>query len=396
MQDLSIYIHIPFCIRKCLYCDFLSMPAGESVREEYVQALCGEIREEAYHYKEHQVVTVFLGGGTPSLLSGGQLERIMTCVRENYRLLPDAEITMEMNPGTVTRQNLERYVAAGINRVSIGLQSAKDQELQTLGRIHTWEEFLTTFRLCREVGIRNINVDLMSALPGQTLDSWMETLEKTAALSPEHISAYSLIIEEGTPFYERYGEGCAAPELLPTPESLATPEPLPTQASLPDEETERQMYEQTKQFLEKKGYFRYEISNYAKPGMECAHNCVYWKRGDYVGFGVGAASMVANVRWTNVGDIRAYVSLRAEEKKEERQYLSRTEQMEETMFLGLRMTEGVSREQFAHLYDCDMDEVYEKVIKKHVKNGLLSDGKCLRLTDKGVDISNYVLADFLL
>lgn len=378
MQELSIYIHIPFCKQKCLYCDFLSAPAGEAEREEYVQALCEEIGAESEHYTEHRVTTVFLGGGTPSLLSGEQIGRIFSCLRECYNFSDDAEITMEMNPGTVTEEKIRRYQEVGINRISLGLQSADNGELRTLGRIHTWETFLETYELCRKNGIENINVDLMSALPGQTFASYKRTLEKVAELEPEHISAYSLIIEEGTPFYDRYGEtdGKNSP--------------------LPDEDTERQMYAYTKTFLEKKGYRRYEISNYAKPGKECRHNCVYWKRGDYAGFGVGAASMVGNIRWSNVSDVRAYVSLRAEEKKVEQQRLSRFEQMEETMFLGLRMTEGVSAQAFAECFGRSLEEVYGEVINRHCRQGLLENDRCLRLTDKGIDVSNYVLADFLL
>ena len=220
----------------------------------------------------------------------------------------------------------------------------------------------------------------MSALPGQTLESYKRTLEKVAELAPEHISAYSLIIEEGTPFFEMYGEEAEGSHVIP----------------LPDEETEREMYTYTKEFLEKQGYYRYEISNYAKPGKECRHNCVYWQRGDYVGFGTGAASMVGNIRWSNVSDIRAYLSFRAEEKKVEQQRLTRSEQMEETMFLGLRMTEGVSKQAFEERFGRSIDEIYEKVIEKHCRQGLLENDKCLYLTDKGVDVSNYVLADFLL
>lgn len=388
MQDLSVYIHIPFCRQKCLYCDFLSAPGSEAEYEAYVQMLCREICAEAKRYKEHQVVTVFLGGGTPSLLSGKQIERILLSLGENYRLLPGAEITMEMNPGTVTKENLRNYRLAGINRISLGLQSADDRELKRLGRIHTWEDFLSSYALCRKMGIENVNVDLMSALPGQSLSSYMETLKKVTALQPEHISAYSLIIEEGTFFYQLYGEG-----QLPDGAEKRQEKNLPP---LPDEDTERLMYEQGSAFLQSCGYQRYEISNYAKPKRKCAHNCVYWKRGDYAGFGVGAASMVDNVRWCNVSDMKQYLQLPADQKRMEVSRLSRKEQMEETMFLGLRMMQGVSKQEFFRCYEESMDAVYGEVLDKHARQGLLENGDCVRLTDKGIDVSNYVLADFLL
>lgn len=246
---LGIYIHIPFCIRKCLYCDFLSAPTDEQTITEYMEALLAEIRAQAPLYKEYEVKTVFFGGGTPSLLSGKALLRIMECLRSNFSFAAEEdggmEITMEANPGTLTAENLALYREAGVNRLSMGLQSADNRELKALGRIHTWEDFLVSFSLARTAGFTNINVDLMSALPGQTLQAWMDTLKKTAALGPEHISAYSLIIEEGTPFYSYYGRE----------------NPAAGHAPLPDEETDRLMYCRTKAFLGEAGYGRYEISN---------------------------------------------------------------------------------------------------------------------------------------
>lgn len=383
MKELSIYIHIPFCRQKCLYCDFLSEPADEAVREEYVQALIDELAVQSERYADYRVITVFCGGGTPSLLSGEQIRRIFSVLNDCYDIAEDAEITMEMNPGTVTQKTLPFYRDAGVNRVSLGLQSAEDEELRALGRIHTWDEFVQTYELCRKYGIRNINVDLMSALPGQTFLSYQNTLKKVAELSPEHISAYSLMIEEGTPFYAMYGEeGNGGTDIKKRP--------------LPDEDTEREMYAYTKTFLEEKGYHRYEISNYAKEGRECRHNCVYWRRGDYAGFGVGAASMAEGLRWSNVSSIPAYLSLRPEEKMFERRRLSRSDQMEETMFLGLRMMQGVSKREFQDTFGVSMEKVYGAVIEKHCRSGLLRDGEFLQLTEKGIDVSNYVLADFLL
>lgn len=399
MKPLSIYIHIPFCLRKCLYCDFLSAPAGEEVREQYVQALCGEISAESEHYKEHEVMTVFLGGGTPSLLSGEQTARILACLREHYMLSEKIEITMEMNPGTITQEKLIHYVKSGINRVSIGLQSADNEELERLGRIHTWEDFLCGYELCRNGGLHNINIDLMSALPGQTYHSYQNTLRKVAQLRPEHISAYSLIIEEGTPFYELYGGDTDKQQEVgrrPGHAAWSSHTDASVVPPLPDEETERAMYEETKRLLLQYGYRRYEISNYALEGRECIHNCVYWKRGEYAGFGIGAASMVGNRRWSNVSDLAAYMKLPPGEKKTAVHTLSVQEQMEETMFLGLRMTCGIAEEAFRDTFGYSLDAVYGEVIEKHCGQGLLErkDGR-LFLTEHGIDISNYVLADFL-
>ncbi len=380
-RSLSVYIHIPFCVRKCLYCDFLSFPAGEELRERYLRALCGEMVSQSVFYKDSKVRTVFLGGGTPSLLSGEQISRILACLRAHYDLAADAEITMEMNPGTLTRENLSCWRDAGVNRVSLGLQSADNRELSALGRIHTWETFLRSYDLCRRLGFANINVDLMSALPGQGLRSWEKTLRLVTDLEPEHISAYSLMIEEGTPFYERYGDGQKGKDgFLP----------------LPDEETEFAMYRLTREFLESKGYRRYEISNYARPGKECAHNSTYWTRGEYAGFGLGAASMIGNARWVNLRDMDAYMSAPPDRKKTQFHRLTVKEQMEETMFLGLRMIQGVSGAAFREAYGVSVETVYGDALRKHIADGLLEYDGDVRLTDAGIDVSNYVLADFLL
>ncbi len=285
-QNLSLYLHIPFCVRKCLYCDFLSGPQSADVQEQYVEALCREIQETSPEYREYQVVSVFIGGGTPSVLLPEQTIRIMETLKSCFTLTDTCEISMEMNPGTVTPEKMNAYRACGINRISIGLQSANDGELKALGRIHTCADFLKAYEMAVEAGFTNINVDLMSAIPEQTLKSYQETLQKVLALQPQpvHISAYSLIVEEGTPFYEQ-------------------------KLNLPDEETERRMYEITDDILRKAGYHRYEISNYAKAGKECVHNKVYWQRGNYLGLGIGSASLIQNVRFHNVTDISSYVNL---------------------------------------------------------------------------------------
>jgi len=377
-KKLELYFHIPFCVRKCLYCDFLSAPGDEATKNAYMEALLTEVRGRAEEYREYVVDTMFIGGGTPSLMDGIWIQRLLEQVRKDYDVSETAEITIEVNPGTVDEEKLRSYRAAGINRLSIGLQSAKDEELKTLGRIHTWEEFRRTYELARMVGFTNVNVDVMSALPGQTYESYCETLNAIMELEtqPEHISAYSLIVEEGTPFYEMEEKGVLA---------------------LPDEDCERQMYDQTASLLGEHGYTRYEISNYAKEGYSCRHNCGYWCRTEYVGFGIGAASLVNNTRFQNGNSLTDYLenplSCRCHVQE-----LTKEEQMEEFMFLGLRMCKGVSRTEFCQLFGVEPEEIYADVITKNIRDGLLEypEEDRLALTKKGMDISNYVMAQFLL
>lgn len=363
-RELELYIHIPFCARKCGYCDFLSAPAEKSMQAAYVQRLCREIEEASGLAQVYEVSTVFFGGGTPSLLDAGHIRRIMGTIKDYYPVRADAEITLEANPGTIDQEKLEIWREARINRLSMGLQSADNQELKLLGRIHTWEEFLDNYRLARAAGFRNINIDLMSALPGQTCGGWRDTLLKVADLGPEHISAYSLIVEEGTPFYNRYGEH---PELLPT------------------EEEDRQMYGDTRTILNRYGYERYEISNYARPGYACRHNLGYWNRTEYKGFGLGAASLLENARTTNQSDLNKYLDGQYEGSREE---LSEQAVREEYFFLGLRKMEGVDPGPYRGYY--------EKLLEKLTRQGLIVErnGR-ICLTDRGIDVSNYVLAQFL-
>lgn len=382
MRKLSVYVHIPFCVKKCRYCDFLSFRATEEKQRVYVEALLQEIRREAPKYINYIVDTVFIGGGTPSVLPEGMLEAIMECLSASFSFSQQMEVTVEVNPGTVDEKKLKQYRRAGINRLSIGTQSVQNEELAYLGRIHKAEDFFATYEAARKAGFENINVDVMAALPGQSIETYMDNLRQIVQLQPEHISAYSLIIEEGTCFYELYGED--APERQDIP-------------PLPSEEEERKMYERTELFLQQMGYHRYEISNYARPGRECLHNMAYWKRKDYVGFGIGAASMVKDVRWKNLSDVDEYLRRMAEgeELREEVCTLSEAEQMEEFMFLGLRLTEGVSKEEFTHTFGKSMDGVYGKVLEKLAGQGLIEIEKRIRLTSYGRDISNYVMAEFL-
>lgn len=383
-------MHIPFCARKCLYCDFLSFRALASVHQEYIDQLLGEIQAASLTSEGYQVTTIFIGGGTPSILEAGMMRAVVETIRLYFDVAPDAEITIEANPGTLTPQKLDVYRGCGINRLSIGLQSADNRELKALGRIHSFEEFLKSFERARQAGFWSISVDLMSALPGQTLESWKNTLKKVAMLKPEHISAYSLMIEENTPFWDYYGDGagCAEAEngILP----------------LPDEETERKMYKVTKSFLEAQGYRRYEISNYAKPGFECRHNMGYWTGTEYLGLGLGASSCFHGTRFSNETDLKAYLELdflsdgliKLYQNVEEQ---TRQSKMEEFMFLGLRMTQGVSDIDFAARFGIKIRSIYGPQIDKLIENGLLKEeGSRIVLTDWGIDISNYVLSEFLL
>lgn len=403
MRPMGVYIHIPFCVQKCVYCDFLSAPATGSRRQAYMAALREEMARESAQYIGYEVETIFFGGGTPSIIGTEEIAGILECLGKHYRIKDNAEITMEMNPGTADAGKLLEYKKMGINRLSMGLQSADNAELKMLGRIHTYEDFLRTYHQAREAGFSNINVDLMSALPGQGIKSWAQTLGKVSALRPEHISAYSLIIEEGTCLYDRLDE----------------------YPPLPDEDEDRLMDQKTRRILAEKGYYRYEVSNYAKKGYECRHNCTYWQRGvrhttDYVGFGLGAASMVGNVRWKNTADMERYLGAfakdnvsksdqpcigmgnpnkgsRRETIKTDVQRLSERDCMEEYMFLGLRMTKGVSRSEFADSFGVGMDGIYGEVLRRWEQQGMLvQKGDSVCLTEAGIDVSNRVLADFLL
>lgn len=481
-KQLGIYIHIPFCVRKCDYCDFLSGPANDAVKAAYVRALKREIAHTAgilrdrgyqpevygvescraevhrtgacqaedyqhkiYPLEDYQVETIFFGGGTPTTVNAQFIEQLLDEVRKNFSVAQSAEITIECNPGTLTKDNACIYRNAGVNRISFGLQSADDKLLKLIGRIHTWNDFNNSFELARDAGFENINVDIMSALPGQTLEGYIQGLEKVIRYEPEHISAYSLILEEGTPLGDN-------PSKYPP---------------VPEEDTEREMYYETLRILEAYGYHRYEISNYAKRGCECRHNLSYWERKDYLGFGVGAASLFEGKRMSNIRSINEYIRLMGEEKKfedksryeggmsmepegelsrkfesrlrSEVEVLSREDAMSEFMFLGLRKTAGVSFSDFTRQFGVDIRSVFGGAIEENVAKGLLEyvwersdaasgsqdiNGRAgsdiaavadiaavpeitvvaditavpsgCRLTRRGTDVSNVVLADFLL
>lgn len=390
-QPLGIYVHIPFCVRKCLYCDFLSFPAGEVCPEKreapvlraYVDALLQEIENIPNLVditSNHEIQTIFIGGGTPSLLNEIYISYILCKLKAHFLISQSAEITIEANPGTLTMSKLHAYRSAGINRLSIGLQSTDNNELKQLGRIHTYEEFLESYHMAREAGFDNLNIDLMTALPGQNQDDLCRTLERVIELNPEHISAYSLILEEGTPFAKLYNED-----------------------NLPSEEEDREMYAMTGRMLSAAGYHRYEISNYARPGYESRHNMSYWKRIPYLGLGLGAASFFENTRWKNEEDLDVYIrkwqSGISPERYEE-QVLTTQMQMEEYMFLGLRMTEGISMSAFAETFGRSLEAVYGKALDTLEREALIERTRIgqeehIRLTQRGVDLSNYVFTFFL-
>ncbi len=378
--DLGIYVHFPFCARKCDYCDFVSMVGSPDEQAYYIRVLKKEIRSFEALENLYLVRTVFFGGGTPSIMDTVQLERVMEQLREQYEFAEDAEITIECNPGTLTEEKLQRYREMGINRLSIGLQSTHNEELKVLGRIHSYEDFLESYRLARKVGFQNINVDLMSGLPGQSVEAWDDVLRTVVALNPEHVSAYSLSIEEGTPFYERYAS--TKGRLL-----------------LPKEKEERDMYHMTKEILEEAGYHRYEISNYAKKGRECRHNMIYWTGGEYVGFGLGAYSYLGGRRFGNPRNKQEYWESARSAYQNYKATPPQTEKatMEEFMFLGLRMMRGVSTREFEEKFHVPFQEVYGEPVRKMLAQGFLEeDGSWIRFTDKGIDVSNRLLVDFLL
>ena len=374
MKDISLYIHIPFCKQKCRYCDFPSFSGKEGIISKYVDALNLEINSRA---KEFRFNTIFIGGGTPSYLPYEEFEKLLRNI-DKLHLAENLEFTVECNPGTLTRDKLELMKKHKVNRLSFGLQSTNDKLLRQLGRIHSFNEFRENYLLAREVGFKNINIDLMFGLPNQSLEDFKETLETVVELNPEHISSYSLIIEEGTPFYDLYEQN---------------------KLSLPSEETEREMYEYGVDYLRYKGYKQYEISNFSKENRECRHNLVYWELNDYLGCGVSSASLLNGERIKNYDNIQDYIY--SVEKnlngREEINVLSKEELMEEFMFLGLRKTEGINEKEFLKRFSITMESVYKDVINKHIENGLLiKDNGKIYLNKEGIQLSNYVMSDFLL
>lgn len=375
--EKGIYIHIPFCVHKCIYCDFLSAPADDDVKYAYTKALINEIRNTADGQVKDKITSIFFGGGTPSVLPDCCIADILMAVRDCFDISDDAEITMECNPGTVNESRLSEYRAAGVNRLSFGLQSADNNELKMLGRIHTFEQFAESFRLARNAGFSNINVDLMSAIPGQTEATLENTFDKVMALQPEHISVYSLILEDGTYLADNIDK-------------------FPP---VPDEDEDRRMYHMTKERLYSAGYERYEISNYSRPGYECRHNLLYWNRGEYYGFGCSAAGFIGNERYSDIRDVKKYIEFNGDIEKlhENIEILTKEDAMEEFMFLGLRKMAGVDVMDFQRRFGVPIENVYAKEIEHNIDKGLLiRQADMLKLTEYGIDICNTVMSDFIL
>jgi len=464
---LSIYVHIPFCKRKCDYCDFLSFSKNAEDMEKYVRALLSEIKS-ANVPPATKVKSIFLGGGTPSFIDSKYIGMILSTIREKFDVVDNAEISIEANPGTVSMDKLLDYQKYGINRISIGCQSLNDDELRALSRIHDSKTFFDTFKMAREAGFTNINVDIMSALPGQSLESYKDTLSKIVSLSPEHISAYSLIIEEGTKFYDIYKDvidrdiydieyKLETENLVDNKENFKSLEQdkynveyecscldcnTTTSYSksdntpcckngfaydnanilpLPSEDTEREMYDFTKKFLSESGYVQYEISNFSKyDKYKCIHNLSYWERGEYLGFGIGSAGLYDEHRFNVTRDFDGYCNFWNEESSFNNlntdvkginfiDYISKIpniyenieeidikSQIEETMFLGLRKTKGVSKKAFKDTFWKPIEDFYEDILIDLENKDLIENtDEYVRLTDRGVSVSNLVMSSFL-
>ena len=370
-KPIGLYVHIPFCLKKCAYCDFCSfINADFPQKAEYVDALCREI--DSYLGKEISLDSIFFGGGTPSLLSGEEFSKIASHIREAFTLSDDLEFTVEANPKTLTREKLIAYMNEGVNRISLGLQSANSNELSALGRIHSYEEFVESYMLVRDVGIDNLNVDLMYGIPEQTADSFKATLEKVCALSPEHISVYGLILEEGTPLYKSVDK-----------------------YRMPTEDEECDMYYLAADFLRAKGYSHYEISNYAKVGRECRHNLKYWRCEEYIGVGLAAYSYFDGKRYGNTTDREVYLSTPSEIIIYEEKSTPESEAYEFVM-LGLRLLRGISLSEYKTKFGVDFVTGREEKIQNLLELGYISLTKDnLSLTERGFYVSNSILTSLL-
>lgn len=370
MKELGIYVHIPFCKQKCNYCDFISYANKNELVEKYTEALKQEIKEKAD--KEYQISTIYIGGGTPSYIESKHIIEILETIKQNYNICENAEITIEVNPGTANKEKLENYAKMGVNRISIGLQTCNNNLLKMIGRIHNYEEFLDTYKIIKEVGIKNINVDLMIGLPNQTLEDVKDSLGKIISLSPQHISVYSLIVEEGTVIERKIENG---------------------ELKLPDEKLERKEYWQVKKTLEKNGYIHYEISNFAKDGYESKHNMNCWEQKEYLGFGVAAHSYMNGKRFSNVETIEEYLQ-KGEHIIHEIQNID--EQKKEYMLLGLRKIDGVKISNFKNKFGTNPIMDFKNELNKLVKEKLIEvDLNEIKLTKQGMDLANIVWEEFV-
>ncbi len=371
-RELAIYVHIPFCKSKCAYCDFASYPNREDAWKDYTAAVLGEIESWRERIAEYHVISIFIGGGTPSLLPAGMIAEILECIGRCAQVDADAEITIEANPGTLDTTKLREYLRAGVNRISFGAQSMNDELLKSIGRIHTAKDVRIAVDQARAAGLHNVSLDLMFALPGQTPSAWMDTLAQAVTLAPDHISAYSLILEEGTPLAQRVEKGLE---------------------SVPDEDLTLEMQRGAIAYLEAQGYMRYEISNFARPGCECRHNCVYWERGDYLGVGCAAHSLIDGMRFENPRGLDDY--LRGERCINPVR-IAREDAMEETIMLSTRMTKGLNLNAWRAEFHEDFLKSRDQSIKNLKSLGLLqAENSCLYLTQRGLEVQNAVVLALL-
>ena len=374
---LGLYIHVPFCAQKCYYCDFNSYKINSNQKKEYLINIEREMKFYKEEFKDKCFDTVFFGGGTPSILTVSELKELVNNINENFNIKDDAEITIECNPGTINREKLEAMKKMGINRLSIGLQATQNYHLKSIGRIHTYEEFEKNYYDALDIGFENINIDLMYALPNQKTQEWKDTLDKIIKLNPSHISAYSLILEEGTKLYDMYQN---------------------KEFELLDEDTDINMYNYTIDTLKRHGYNQYEISNYSKENLECKHNIIYWKCDNYLGLGPGASGFIGDTRYSNIEDICEYNKCIMQNIRpvSEEIELTKKDKIEEFIFMGLRMNEGINIDVFKERFDTDFYDIYQEVMDKLIKRELVRfDGKNISLTQKGREISNSVFIEFL-
>ncbi|MEF9990745.1 MAG: radical SAM family heme chaperone HemW [Romboutsia sp.] len=374
---LGLYIHIPFCVSKCNYCDFNSYKMDKFLKNRYIEDLKKEMEIYKKEINKEKITSIFLGGGTPSILTSQELREIFVNIKENFEIEKNAEISVECNPGTLTKEKLETMKEIGVNRISIGLQVVQNYHLEAIGRIHTYEEFEKNYRQALEVGFMDINVDLMYCLPNQTLNDWKETLEKITTLAPSHISAYSLILEEGTKLYDMYKNN---------------------EFEVIDEDTDIELYNYTINYLKENGYNQYEISNYAKKDKECKHNILYWKCESYIGLGPGASGYIKNVRYSNVEGLDDYHNMLYNNQKpiDQEEYLEVKNLVIEKIFMGLRMNDGIKYIDFINQFGVNIKEKYKKQIEILSERNLIEMAENgIKLTQKGREISNSVFIEFM-
>ena len=379
MKKIGAYIHIPFCKQKCYYCDFLSFANIEKYEIEYVENLIKEINNFKEENKNIEFDTIYIGGGTPSYIDSKNIKQILKALVSEKDILKIDEITIEVNPGTFLKEKILEYKEMGINRLSIGLQSTNNKLLKQIGRIHTFEDFVKTYKTAREIGFDNINVDLMIGLPNQTFHDVKSELDDIINLKPNHISVYSLILEEGTILEQIVSKG---------------------KLKLPDEELERHMYWYVKDTLEHNGYKHYEISNFAKYGFESKHNLNCWEQKEYIGFGLGAHSYLDNVRFSNIGNLREYIencqNNNFENNKIIHEVQDKSIKQKEYMLLGLRKIDGVNLQEFENIFSVNLLFLFKEELNHLSKDGLIRvDGNKIMLTDKGINLANIVWENFI-